>query len=364
MLIPSSNTIWCNGRPVVIDDIVSNHAHGHDSFEISLFNFTRRWLSDIQDFQITTSGSTGTPGVINISRQKMIASARRTIDAFELRHGQTALLCLNPDFIAGQMMIVRSLMAGLSLIAVTPSSDPMSHISQPIDFAAMIPMQVHDLIHNNKEAFNQLGTVIIGGGAIDPADIDLMHDLPSRLYATYGMTETVSHVALRQLNGNSASVPYKALPGVHFAIDERGCLVIIMDDEQVSTNDLAELVSETEFNWLGRWDNIINSGGLKILPEKLEGAISAVLVSAGLPFRFFVSGVPDPRLGNKVVLVVEALPAALNCHQLRSLFKSTLQSHEQPRDILACPRFKETPTGKVDRINTLGLAISVCGSSY
>ncbi|HTF20325.1 MAG TPA: AMP-binding protein, partial [Chryseolinea sp.] len=297
-------SIVCNGRPVSIDDIINRKAPATTAFEEALFGFMRQWLSDVDEFLLTTSGSTGTPKSIVVTRGQMIASAQLTSKALHLKQGQTALICLNPEYIAGKMMIVRSLVTGLTIIAVNPASNPLRQVAQHVDFAAMVPLQVHELLHaGSRDAFQQLSTVIIGGGAIDAQDLTLLQDLPCRFYATYGMTETVSHVALRQLNGDGASEYYLALPGINFSLDARGCLIIHWPDlgDAIVTNDLVQLEDDGRFIWLGRWDNLINSGGIKIIPEKLEATIANVLRNAGHHARFFVSSVPDARLGRKVV---------------------------------------------------------------
>lgn len=171
--------ITCNQRSVAIDDIVHGAALAKDAFETSLFAFIRQWLSGTEEFTLSTSGSTGTPKVITLPRQRMIDSALMTSRVLRLKQGDRALLCLNPEFIAGKMMIVRSLETGMSLVAVSPSSNPMKQVTGSVDFAAMVPLQVHDLLHDDVAAFDRLGTLIIGGGAIDTHDIQLMKTVPA-----------------------------------------------------------------------------------------------------------------------------------------------------------------------------------------
>lgn len=355
------SSIGCNARPVLIDDIISNEAQSTNEFESMLFGFIREWLSGVNDFQLTTSGSTGPPKTIIVTRQQMTASALLTSQALGLREGQAALICLHPKYIAGKMMIVRSLVTGLKIIAVNPSSNPLAEVTQPIDFAAMVPLQVHDLLREGGgNAFDKLATVIVGGGAIDAQDIELLKDLPCRFFATYGMTETVSHVALRQINGKGASAHYLALPGIRFSLDERGCLVIswpVLGDAVV-TNDLVQLVDDVRFIWLGRWDNAINSGGKKIIPEILEATISGILQNAGVLPRFFISAVPDARLGSKMIMVIESNTIDHDNSKLWTILKSSLQQYEIPKELIVCHSFVETQTGKINRIATLELAIS------
>jgi O-succinylbenzoic acid--CoA ligase len=258
------------------------------------------------------------------------------------------------------MMIVRSLVTGLEIVAVDPSSKPMENVTQRIDFAAMVPLQVHDLLHDGGSAFQNVHTLIIGGGRIADDDIRRIKDLRCRFFATYGMTETVSHVALQQLNDVDASPYFKALPGITFSLDARGCLTIHWPafGGPIVTNDLVELVNNETFTWLGRWDNVINSGGRKIIPENLETAIAMALGQAGYNVRFFISSVPDARLGNKVIIVIEGDHTDHICSNLRTVLQSSLQSFEVPKEFFACPAFVETQTGKINRRATLALAIS------
>jgi len=359
------DSITCNGRTVCIAEILNNSASARDSFESDLFNFIRRWLSGTDSFSLATSGSTGAPKEMRLLRRQMEDSAQMTATALNLRQGQRALVCLSAAYVAGKMMIVRSLECGMSIVAVSPSSNPMLGVEGIVDFTAMVPLQVHDMLHTTPGVFNQLRTLIIGGGALSPEDIQLLANVPCRCFATYGMTETVSHVALRQLNGAAASPYYTALPGVRFALDARGCLVIHWKTlgDPVVTNDLVDLADESRFVWLGRWDNVINSGGIKIVPEVLEANMQKALSHAGFHQRFFLSSVSDPRLGNKMVMVIEDPYMSTSAAQTREILKASLAPHEIPREFLSCSRFLETETGKINRNSSLELAISELNST-
>lgn len=356
----SYETILCNGRTVLIDDIIGNKAVPDSKFEEALFTFMREWIGGAVSFALHTSGSTGAPKRISAKREQMITSASLTAQALQLRNGQTALICLSPEFIAGKMMIVRSLVSGLRIVAVEPSASPLQHIDQRIDFAAMVPLQVHDLLHVHQHTFADIGTVIIGGGTISDEDVELLQPLPCRFYATYGMTETVSHVALRRLNGENSARHFTALPGITFHLDDRGCLVIHWPvfGHDVVTNDLVELLDIENFIWLGRWDNVINSGGRKILPEILEARIAKILKDTEHEARIIVAGIPDVRLGTKLVLVIERLHSEQNNRMLLDTLKSSLQSFEVPKVVLSYFPFVETHSGKINRSATLELAIS------
>ncbi len=356
--------IICNGRPVPLRDIVEGLGDS-DSFEHSLFSFIRAWLSDTPGFELKTSGSTGPPKRITVTREQMIRSAQRTAKAIGLRPGDSAFLCLNPDYIAGKMMAVRCFTTGLRLIAASPRSLPLSALPAPVDFAAMVPLQVHDTIRNGKpELFDVVGKIIVGGGALDARSTQAIQRTTCVFYASYGMTETVSHVALRRLNGPEAAPWYRAVPGVRFSKDTRGCLVIHDDamGSSLASNDLVDLVDDERFTWLGRWDNVINSGGKKLIPEQLEMIIAPILEQRSPGARFFISGVADERLGRKAVLILEGMWTTDGLNAVRESIKTVLDKHEMPKAIFCCPAFIEGATAKIDRNATLELAISLSRS--
>src|SRR5690349_4001724 len=268
------SSIWINGRNVLVNSILDESEKGQNDFEHDTFTFIREWLTGKASFEIETSGSTGPPKKITITRSQMIASAMITQQATNLEPDYTALLCLSPQFIAGKMMIVRSLVIGMKILAVTPAAKVLDKIppSIQIDFAAFVPYQVYDIIRSdNANRLNQFKVILIGGAALDTETHTSLKPLKGSFYATYGMTETISHVALQLLNGPHSSEEFELLPTIIGQVDERGCLIIEAPylAEKVVTNDLVKL-SGKRFKWLGRWDNIINTGGKKIIPEILE----------------------------------------------------------------------------------------------
>ena len=200
-------------------------------------------------------------------------SAQLTGKTFELKEGDSTLLCMPMKYVAGKMMVVRALALGLDLKVVEPSSSPLKGLNKPIDFAAMVPLQL-------EKSLNQLDkvkTLIVGGGQVNPALVDKLRDISTQVYETYSMTETLTHVAIKPLNGPNKQDVFQALDGVQFEIDERDCLVIhapMLNPNPVLTNDLVALIDETSFHWLGRYDNVINSGGIKIIPEKVEAKLT------------------------------------------------------------------------------------------
>ncbi|MBL6445921.1 AMP-binding protein [Fulvivirga sp. 29W222] len=328
-------------------------------FEKSTIDFIQQWLSEVKEFNIHTSGSTGKPKKINISRLQMEISARLTIDALKINSGQTALVCLDTEYIAGKMMLVRAMINHMNIIAIAPSSNPLTNLDKVPDFAAVVPLQLEEMLNNEKTKMllNKMSAIIVGGAPVSPVLERKLQQVSTPIYATYGMTETVSHVALKRLNGPERSATFTAFKEVKLALDDRGCLTIqsaLTNHETLTTNDRVELISDHHFEWLGRADNIINSGGVKVQSEKVEKAVAQILDELGLSNRFFVTGIPDEKLGHKVYLVMES-PDNLNNdkEKILSLLQAKLSRYEVPKDITLVPQFTETPTGKVNRRETI-----------
>ncbi|KAB7530566.1 AMP-binding protein [Flagellimonas olearia] len=350
------NPIWHNIHPEFkLNGIPYSHAElwevGYSlvkegsAFESSMGDFLLDWLSGNPVLEVFTSGSTGTPKKIHLKKEHMVNSAKATGQYFNLNAGHTALLCLPFSGIAGRMMLVRAMVLGWQLDYVEPTSTPLSHTSKPYDFAAMVPLQVQ----NSLEQLGQVRTLIIGGAPVNAALKKTLDTLGTNCYETYGMTETVTHIAIKAINGPEASDLFKTLPGVNILKDGRECLVIeapAIAAETIVTNDLVDIVSENTFQWLGRFDSIINSGGVKLVPEQIERKLAHLMNS-----RFFVAGEPDEKLGQRLVLVVEGkCDATQLLHEIKSL--ETLQKFEVPKVIYCVPKFMETKTGKILRSET------------
>lgn len=317
-----------------------------EPFEQRIGDFLFDWLSDQDTILVTTSGATGIPKRIFLKKQHMANSARATAAFLDLQEGDSALLCLPADYIAGKMMLVRALVLGLSLEMVEPSSDPLWRTLKSYDLTAMVPMQVQ----KSLSKLDQFGTLLIGGAPISSSLGASIEQLNCRVFETYGMTETCSHVALRRLNGDGVSSdgvnPFRGLPGVTFSQDERDCLVIEAPElasQPVKTNDLIQLLSENEFEWLGRLDHIINSGGIKLVPESIETKLNPVIAES-----FVLVGIPDEELGQALVLVLEAdeMPEDVQ-ERLDSL--KTLDKYEHPKQIYHLKEFPRTESGKIKR---------------
>ncbi|MBT8218864.1 MAG: AMP-binding protein [Bacteroidia bacterium] len=323
-----------------------------DQWLIDIQSFLREWTNDSNEIVVNTSGSTGIPKQIQLSKNAIKTSAGITIDYFCLRPAMTLLLCLPVRFIAGKLMIIRALESNSDLILKMPSSNPLETLETKIDFAAMTPFQVSKTLIQTPEKLNLISTLLLGGGGISQSQRKALHSLTStQCYLSYGMTETITHVAIQKISKPTLKPIFKVLDGFQIAQDERSCLVIEADhiyQKKVVTNDIVEMVDSDRFIWKGRWDNIINSGGIKISPEEVETKIEMLI---NIPF--FIYWIPDEELGQKIVLFIKN--KRRNSEEevvLLSKLKKTLNKYEMPRSILYLDCFDYTDTGKIRRQHT------------
>ncbi len=356
---------WVNLNGVIytFDQLKSgSFKSGNNPFEESTLGFCQDWLTGKQEFKLQTSGSTGSRKIITVSRQQMEASARLTIEALQLKSNDTSLVCLDTKYIAGQMMLVRSLTHRMNIVVVDPSSNPFESIplSLSVDFAAFVPYQLETILNSTHSIrLGNLKHSIIGGAPLDLKTREALHSMACKFYATYGMTETLSHIALQQLNGEQSQDYFEALDKITIGKDARGCLTIhanYLGPEKIITNDLVELISPKKFRWLGRWDNIINSGGIKVVPEKVELEVQKIFEDLNLKNRFFVFGFPDDRLHQKVVLLIEGSAFANETQaKIEMKLEEKLDHYHRPKELRFIPNFKETENGKVKRSETANL---------
>ena len=309
-----------------------------EDFEKPVGDFLLDWFDSKNFIEMETSGTTGTPKTISVSKQAMVDSALATGDFFELEPGNKALQCLPVKYVAGKMMLVRAMILGLDLEFVAPSSHPLDHNELDFDFVAMVPLQAQNSIPELKK----VKKMIIGGAAINKTLEKQLLKLPTQVFETYGMTETITHIAARKLGEKAFTV----LPYVTISYDDRNCLVIHaprISDEVIITNDIVELVNENQFIFLGRMDNVINSGGIKLIPEQIEEKLATKIQQ-----RFFIASKPDNELGEKVVLVIEG-----EKHELEDSLYEALDKYEKPKELIFIPKFIETTTGKILRKETM-----------
>jgi len=313
--------------------------------------FLEEWNNDSPYIKVQTSGSTGTPKVFNARKEFMRQSARTTCNYFQLKEGDTALLCMPLTYIAGKMMVVRALIAGLELIVRTPSGHPMAENTLPLSFAAMTPMQVYNSLQipEEEERLKQIKILLIGGGVIDQETETKLSTFPNKVYMSYGMTETLSHIAIRRINGSEASPFYTPFQSVRISLSEEKTLVIdapFVCEDILETNDMAEINDDGLFRILGRKDNVINSGGIKIQPEEVEKILQKIISA-----NFVITSVPHRQLGEAVTLLVE------NTDQEFELADSgILPPYQQPKFIVCIDKIPLTGNGKIDRVATKRLA--------
>ena len=334
---------------------------------MTLEEFLQEWNNDSERVLVHTSGSTGKPKPIWVEKRRMEASARITCDFLGLKEGDTALLCMSLDYIAGKMMVVRSLVRNLKLIVVEPTghpladatplqlprggekvpeqtSSPSGKVGRGVVFAAMVPMQVYNSLQvpEERERLKQIKHLIIGGGAIDEAMASELKDFPNYVWSTYGMTETLSHIALRRLNGVEASDWYTPFAHVQISQNEDGCLVIDAPEvcaERLVTNDIVE-ISEAGFRIIGRKDNVICSGGIKIQAEEVERALKPYL-----HVPFMITKRKDSKFGEIVVLLTESNDLG----EVKHVCQHHLPKYWQPRDVVFVEKIPMTETGKPAR---------------
>ena len=317
-------------------------------FEQSVISFVREWFDDSKTVKVQTSGSTGTPKVFDIEKDRMRYSANKTCDILGLKKGDSALLCLPVDYISGKMMVVRAIERKLTLFIKTPSINPLSDLEDAIDFCAMSPLQVE----NSLDKIHLINNIIIGGATVSESLKSKISDqlnnekpaIRNHIFETYGMSETLSHIALKQIHPVSEDY-FKVLEGVEISLDARGCLQIFtpkLNPEILLTNDLVEINNGIEFRFLGRIDNVINSAGLKIYPEQLES-----LVKKEISNEVVFVGIADESLGQKLLLIIEGQEDA---DLIQQLAKITYPSkNHQPKEIIFFEKFPRIPNGKIDR---------------
>jgi len=314
-------------------------------YEINIGVFLQQWLNDSDTVNVKTSGSTGKPKDISLFKNRMVNSAKATGVFFKLGENTTSLLCLPSNYIAGKMMLVRAMVLGWNLHIVAPQKDALTQYDNDYDFVAMVPYQVEYSI----AALHKVHKLIIGGGAISKELDDKLQEVDTEVFATYGMTETITHIAVRRINGLAKSLNYTALPNVKFTQDERECLIINaieISDENITTNDVVNLISPTSFEWLGRIDNVINSGGIKIYPEQIEEKLSSIIE---LPF--IITSEKDERLGERIILIFEN-EGEYPTPDFSEAF-SKLTSYERPKKIYTFSKFPFTETGKINRVEVI-----------
>ena len=311
-----------------------------------LYLFLNEWFDASPVITVHTSGSTGVPKELVVRKDRMMQSARLTCEFLNLQAGDTALLCMNLRYIGAMMMVVRSLVAGLNLIVRPASGHPLSDVEVPLKFAAMVPLQVYNTLRvpAERKRLEHTDILIIGGGAVDDSLEAELKTIPIAAYSTYGMTETLSHIALRRLNGEAASKCYYPFPSVELSLSAENTLIVkapLICDDVLQTNDIACLCSDGGFTIAGRKDNVINSGGIKIQAEEMENRLQPFI-----PVPFAVTAVPDPRLGQALTLLIAGKP---DIKELENKLQAVLETYYRPKHIFITELIPQTENGKIDR---------------
>jgi O-succinylbenzoic acid--CoA ligase len=339
-------TFHINGIHYSTDQLVvscNNKVTSGLGWEKELYAFIRTWISEDGPIAMTTSGSTGAPKEMLFPRSAFVASAMATINFFHLQPGQRLLLCLPAQYVASRLMVVRAFIGDMELVIVEPSGNPLKQLTQPVDFAALVPMQVMAALTENSASFAFVRQIIIGGSQLQQTLEAQLQNITSVCWETYGMTETLTHVAVRAVNTTARSSVFTALPGVVFSVDAQNCLQIDVPricPQLVSTTDVVRLVDVHHFEWLGRADNVINSGGVKIHPEAVAPKLAPYI---DLPFVLL--GLPDDKYGQKVILVLEGEGKE---YDFKMIYENAgLTKFEKPKQVCFVPSFPRSEAGKV-----------------
>ena len=326
-----------------------------EPYEQEAGSFLLDWLQDKEYITVQTSGSTGKPKQIKVSKQAMINSALATGKFFKIQEGTTALHCLSSSYIAGKMMWVRAMILGWKIDMVPPRTNPLDSVYRQYDFCAMVPMQ----LDNSLNRLHLLKKLIVGGGRVSGHLKYLVRDSKTKIFETYGMTETLSHIAAKRINSKKNTKEeetiFKVLPNIEIKTDERDCLVIhapLLQDKEIVTNDVVSLITPKKFILKGRIDNVVNSGGIKLFPEEIEKKLQLFM-----SYSYFLAGIPDKTLGEKLILIIEKTEDTADKENFLYIVKNvkTLSKYEIPKEVFFLPQFLRTESGKIQRSKTLKL---------
>ncbi len=352
-------TITINNHSYSFNEVKNSAYSIHDEYSTFVLNFCSEWLNGCNEFVFNTSGSTGVPKEVVAQRSQMRSSAQATIQALNLTSTENIYLCISAKMIGGAMMLVRALELGCNITIVSPTSNPFEQLNEnhPYTLASFVPMQLYDAVTNftlhNK--LNRFSKILLGGAPASDNIITFLSTLKVKTWQTYGMTETLSHVALKLIGVDKY---YTALPGVVFKQDERNCLCIeseITNNTWLITNDLINLISPTQFELIGRIDDVINSGGIKIFTYDVEQAIQRKLNELEIPPKpMFVCSKPDEKYGEVVVVIMLGKPLHETIqNKITEYCKEILGKYAAPKHYYAVSEFERLESGKVDKKKTL-----------
>lgn len=340
--------IQLSGKKVLVDDFIKkSHTSGREK---ELAEFLKAWYAPEDFLEVKTSGSTGKPKIIRLNKEFVAASVQRTLHFFQLKKDNRILHCLPIKYIAGKLMVVRTLLGELDLYLVEPSTDFSFLKKAKFRFAAMVPNQVAKILKAEAIPGDFLGNIeklLIGGSSVPSSIEKTLQNVSAACYASYGMTETATHIALRKINGGDSNGWYHCLEDIHVNLSAENCLQIFMpglENIPLQTTDLAELKNEKTFRILGRSDHVIISGGIKFSPEQIEKKLEPFIHEP-----FLISSLPHKSLGEQLVLVVEGKSSDAKTKRLKEICLRELEKFEQPGKIVFVSEILKTGNGKPDR---------------
>jgi O-succinylbenzoic acid--CoA ligase len=346
--------IHYNGEWLSQQDILDYDVEGLAEWEKEIFLFMKTWVNDAHFIEVYTSGSTGPPKQIQLAKESMFTSARFTCSFLNLAPGDTALLCLPTRYIGGKMMIVRSFAYNLKLWAMEPKA--AISFDKVFNFVAMTPHQLESSLQLNQDLDLYIEKLILGGSATPKHLKERISKWHNRVFSTYGMTETSSHIALQPLNGREEHAAYVTIdPSIRLSSDDSNRLILeapYLGNKAIYTNDIVAIIGPRRFEILGRMDNVINSGGIKLHPEKIEQKLEQFLDG-----KFFIYGVPDQQFGERPVLIYEK-KGSLSVGRIREICKLVLSKMEQPEQIIETKALVLTRNGKIKRKESYLLAMA------
>lgn len=321
---------------IILDEVQENYLQ-------DVLEFIKEWENEHPTILVQTSGSTGDPKTIELSKSKIRLSAQATGQFFAFEKGQSILLNLSPAYIAGKLQIVRAIEHDMKLVVAPLGANPLLQLEDAVDFAAFVPSQIQTIIAEEAtiEKLNLLAHIIIGGAPLPPPvenDLSLLH---RHTYVTFGMTETITHFALRKIG----TPIYRCLPNFKISVDHRKCLVIQPNqivEEVLITNDVIDAIDEQSFKWKGRMDFVINSGGVKIHPERVEKMIAHLIPHN----NFYVTSKQDDTLGEIAILLIEG---EFEVNDLLEQTKTFLPQYHAPKEVFLKGAFNYTQSGKIIR---------------
>ena len=319
----------------------------NEELKTKVLNFIDDWKTEKEYIETNTSGSTGTPKTIRLQKKEMKASAQMSGEYFKFSSGKKIMLSLSIDTIGGKMIVVRALENKMTLVVSNLEKNPIRNLNESIYFISLVPYQLLTIIEETPKKLNLIDHVLLGGAPVSKKLKAQIQDLKPCFYESFGMTETMSHVAIKNLKSKNDS--FEALGSTYFTLVNDSLVIHApeLNIQNLQTNDQVELVSNKQFKWLGRKDFVINSGGKKFHPELIEHKLEN-----SIPFRFYIHKEFDRKLGEKIVLIIENETSENLKEEIFTICKNQLDKHEIPKNIYFIKLFVETNSGKINRIET------------